>query len=217
MCHDETINMNAEESRATLRSVKTAALTSLRRAGTSLPGYLASTRRLPGGHDKAYAHPTWLRIWRRVGTGLPCPPFPETGIFRFFAALFPIAQSAQWNVKARSKLFLAQAKRTPNDFDLRGTFHASYVLRRDGLSVRICQSGSMALLIGHSIKSFPVMVWNFLRGICVFHRVRISIPNRSSPASLLLSSDRQSDHFVVKSVIPICKQGGIGFEGARKG
>lgn len=56
---------------------------------------------------------------------------------RLFTALLPIAQCAERNVEPPRKLLLAKSKRPPNDFHLRCGLHALYVVRRNGLCVRI--------------------------------------------------------------------------------
>ena len=68
------------------------------------------------------------------------------GCIRFFAVLLPIAQGAERNAKNRAcKIFLAEAKRKANDFDLRRSRHALFVIGGKRLRVGIVHGGGMAL------------------------------------------------------------------------
>src|ERR1700728_1420989 len=51
-------------------------------------------------------------------------------LIRRYAALLPIAQRTNRNVIARREVFLADAKRAPNDFHLRRALHAAQIGRR---------------------------------------------------------------------------------------
>ncbi len=92
---------------------------------------------------------------------------------RFFASLFPIAQSPERNMKPRCKLFLTEPESTADDAHLWCAFHAFDVIGGYGLCVSIAPRGPVALLFGHRIKSLPVMlIGDFLHGIFVSHRVQ---------------------------------------------
>ena len=71
------------------------------------------------------------------------------GLVGFDAALFPIAQRANWNVVARREIFLANAERATDDLHLRGALHAgkidprprSIMGRRSASTVFFCVIG----------------------------------------------------------------------------
>src|SRR5262245_17283064 len=71
------------------------------------------------------------------------------GLVGFSSALFPISEGAEGNLKPSGKLFLREAKRTPDDLGTRRSFHSLEVVRRQWLRVGVGQSGCQYLLVGH--------------------------------------------------------------------
>src|ERR1700675_1978388 len=53
-------------------------------------------------------------------------------------ALLPVAERAEWNAIARSKLFLRERQRAADDLRLRGPLHALQFGRSERLSIGVC-------------------------------------------------------------------------------
>src|SRR5262245_31811971 len=89
------------------------------------------------------------RLTHRLGIARDHLEIGAGGLIGFSGALFPISEGAERNLKPSGKLFLREAKRTPDDLGTRRSLHALEVVRRQWLRVGVGQSGCQYLLVGH--------------------------------------------------------------------